>query len=471
MRWSLRYQIMVPMAAAMLAAIAALSGLNAYFAALRTTSMIEQQVADVARTLAESNFPLTEPVLRQMQGLSGAHFVLVDEHGHEISSDNEIDTAHLPRSDENGSSADLEFVSAIRLGDTQYYHTVLNLPSRRSTAQSQTLHVLYPEQSYRAAWRQAAQPSLVAGAVSLGVVVLIAVVIASRVTRPLRSLREQLGQIAEGHFDPVPLPRCNDEVRDLATSANRMADMLVRYEQNVRQTEQVRTLGHLVRGIAHQLRNSATGAQMALDIHRDECSQGRQSESLAVAARQLALIEKYLQKFLSLDARSPRTNTQLNFCELVNGLAPLLQPTAKHMAVKMEVVTPESPMFVEGDKDALEHVVLNLLLNAIEAAKQGNDSKTKASVFAEVSSTRDNRLRFMVKDTGDGPADEVASAVFEPFVTTKLHGTGLGLALAKDIVEAHRGSVSWERCNNMTHFSLEIPLMLGDTNLVETAGR
>ena len=66
----------------------------------------------------------------------------------------------------------------------------------------------------------------------------------------------------------------------------------------------------------------ATGAQMALDIHRDECPLGKESESLSVAARQLVLIEKYLQKFLSLDSRSPRLYAEVDFCRLVEGLVP-----------------------------------------------------------------------------------------------------------------------------------------------------
>ena len=451
---------MFPMAAAMLAAIIGLSGFSAFSAGRRTTSLIEQQVANVARTLTDSNFPLTPPVLRQMQGFAGATFVLVDEDGNRISSDSDLDTSVLPGFDASTSSGEVEFVDTIRVGSDQYYHTLLALPRRGSELQRQSLHVLYPERAYRDAWQSAAQPPLVMGAASLGIVALIALVIASRVSRPLRRLRMQIGRIAEGDFAPVPLPQCDDEVRDLATAVNRMAQMLESYEKEVRQTEKTRTLGHLVRGIAHQLRNSATGAQMALDIHREECPRGEESESLEVAARQLAFIEKYLQKFLSLDARSPRAYTSVDFCELVNGLVPLLRPTAKHVAVDMQVLMPKTGLVVHGDKDALEHVVLNLLMNAIEAAGRGKTDE--ATVCAEVSAITEQRLRLTVDDSGDGPASEIASAVFEPFVTDKPHGTGLGLSLAKDIVEAHQGSVSWERCRDRTRFLLEIPLLPGD---------
>ena len=445
----------------MLAAIVALSVLNAYFAGRRTTSLIERQIAEVTRTLGESNFPLTEKVLEQMQGLAGAHFVLVNERGSKVTSSAEIDLESLPNSTSGTNGERMEFVEPIQIGESRYYHALLELAPRSNRANRQSLHILYPERAYRDAWQQAAQPPLVIGGVSLLIVALIGFVIASRVSHPMDRLREQIGKIAEGCFAPMPLPRRNDEIRDLAVAVNRMAEMLAVYDREVRRTEQIRTLGHLVRGLAHQLRNSATGAQMALDIHREECPQGQESESLGVASRQLVFIEKYLQKFLSLDVRSQRVNEEVDFSVLVDGLIPLLRPTAKHVNVRLDILLPEKPLFIEGDEDALEHVVLNLLLNAIEAAERvpGIPGRTEAVVRAEVSRIGTNRMRFTVEDTGAGLDPEIAQELFEPFVTNKPHGTGLGLSLAKDIVEAHRGSIDWERDRDRTRFFVELPLI------------
>ncbi len=81
MRWPLRYQILAPFAAVMLLASAGVSLLDAYLAARSTERHIESQLREVARTLLESNFPLTDRVLRQTHGLSGAEFVLTTESG------------------------------------------------------------------------------------------------------------------------------------------------------------------------------------------------------------------------------------------------------------------------------------------------------------------------------------------------------------------------------------------------------
>jgi len=463
---------MVPMAAATLVAIVALSVLDAYLAARRATSLIERQIAEVTRTLAESNFPLTERVLQQMHGLAGAHFVLVDERGLVTSSRGDVDVALLPNSGARD-AVDLDFVAAIRVGDQAYYHALLSLPRRGAGAGPQRLHVLYPERAYRAAWQHAVKPPLVIGAASLVAVALIGAVIAYQVSRPLSDLRAHMGHIAEGEFVPVPLPRRNDEIRDLALAVNRMSEMLAKFEQEVRRTEQIRTLGHLVRGLAHQLRNSATGAVIAVDIHRHECPLGQENESMQVAARQLTLIEKFVRKFLSLDARSPRLHAPLNFVELVEGLIPLLRPTAAHVGVTLDVRLPAELLVIKGDWDALEHVVLNLLLNAIEAAERapGVAPIRDAAVCAEVLRRDSDRVCLVVEDTGPGPSADVAARMFEPFLTDKPHGTGLGLSLARGIVESHGGSIRWERRQTRTCFVVDLPLTEGRVERVETPGR
>jgi len=183
----------------------------------------------------------------------------------------------------------------------------------------------------------------VIGGLALLLVAAAAIVIASRVSRPLSRLREQVGRIAEGHFEPMPLPANADEIRDLSADVNRMAAMLTAYEATIRRTEQIRTLGQLGGAFAHQLRNSATGARMALDIHRQECPLGDRSESLEVGTRQLVLMEKYIQRFLSLGARRSRVLEQLDVVEVIASLLPLLGPTAKHVAFNWTPRCPPRP--------------------------------------------------------------------------------------------------------------------------------
>jgi len=102
---------------------------------------------------------------------------------------------------------------------------------------------------------------------------------------------------------------------------------------------------------------------------------------------------------------------------------------------------------------------LNLLLNAIEAAQQsGIHRSTQSRVCVEIGGAANETAELTISDSGAGLAETVAASLFEPFVTSKTEGAGLGLAVAKEIVVAHGGSIEWNRENGMTRFRVTIPL-------------
>ena len=169
----------------------------------------------------------------------------------------------------------------------------------RADGDSGSLVVLYSQERWSAATWQAAYPALVAGAVAVLAVVVVTTLLAQRFVRPIRRLGDQTARIAQGDFTPVGVGKVDDELRDLAVSINRMTERLGQYEREVRRSEQLRTLGQLGAGMAHQLRNAATGGRMAIELHQRQCAAAA-GEDLEVALRQLRLMESYLQRFLTL---------------------------------------------------------------------------------------------------------------------------------------------------------------------------
>jgi signal transduction histidine kinase len=226
--------------------------------------------------------------------------------------------------------------------------------------------------------------------------------------------------------------------------------------------------------MAHQMRNAATGCRMALDIHRTECPDGEETESLEVATRQLALMEKYLQRFLSLGRRSTGPAERLDVSELVTHVIPLVRPAAQHVGVRLDWGPPEKKLQVRGHAEDLEQVIVNLLLNAIEAVAQscgpnaGGD--VAISVRGEPSGASD-RVTIEVQDSGPGPAGEVAQRIFEPLITEKPDGTGLGLFVAKEIVEQHGGTIAWHRRDGRTCFLVSLPSLQPESARVEAISR
>jgi len=186
----------------------------------------------------------------------------------------------------------------VELPSGRYFHSVVALP-KLGDGKSR-LHILFPEADYDRAWQREVFPPIVFVALALPVVLMLSHWTASRIAGRVGRLHSHVDRIAGGEFDQFPLPDGDDEIRSLAAAVNRMSSMLASYEQEVRHTERMRTLAHLGGGIAHQLRNSATGLAMAVDLHADECPLAGASESLGVAKRQLRLMEQYIQRFLQL---------------------------------------------------------------------------------------------------------------------------------------------------------------------------
>ncbi|MHB8863135.1 MAG: sensor histidine kinase [Pirellulaceae bacterium] len=461
MKWPLKYQVLVPMALVMLGTIAALTALHAYLAVEQSTGRIADRIEDVTRTLATASYPLTEGVLRQLQGLAGADFVLVDHQGRVLAATRPV-AESLRVALSTGPDSDTAPAAApLQVAGERFIHQAVAVTPPRATDGVRRLHVLYPEQSYRRERRAAMVPPLIIGGVALVVVTLLAMTIASRVTRPLAVLRKHVQRIAQGDFRPGDVTGPDDEVHELARNINHMAQTLVQYEKQIRHAEQARTLTQLSGGLAHQLRNAVTGARMALDLHRAECPRGSDDESLDVAVRQLVLIEQYLQRFLMFSGERPGPCRELDLCELIAEVLPLVQPAARHTSVELVVDLVKAPQVVRGDCDALGQLVLNLLWNGIEAAGQMAAAATppRATVWIRVSDRPLGFVTLAVMDTGPGPPPDVAPRMFEPFISGKRDGIGLGLAVAKEVVDQHGGTISWRREEGKTMFEVRLPLV------------
>jgi len=472
MRWPLRNQILFPMLAVVFVVLAAATTLNVYLSVARTRSRIEGQVRAVAATLASASFPPSPTVLVQMRALSGAEFVVADRSGSVLAASDPQGLAASLRPPEPGPQHSFQLVQPVEVGPQRYFHSAVALPNASGPYRNALLHIYYPESSYEDAWREAAYPHLAVGAAGGFLVFLLAALIAARVGGPLARLRQQVDQIAGGDFRPLPLPARNDEIRDLAVAFNRMAEMLALYEEKVRAAEQLRTLGQLGGGIAHQLRNSVTGCRMALDLHRRQCA-AEDCESLEVALRQLTLMEKYIRRFLDRARGESAEPSPVELQALLARTLPLLTSSARHVGVDVQLTTPASPVIVEGDDEDLEQLVVNLVLNAIDAAAQRETSDDVASggrkspggsldVTAQrlvrvTLSVADDRVGLEVADSGKGPEPHVQGRMFDPLVTGKPDGAGLGLFIARDVAQRHGGSIHWQRRNNMTSFIVDLP--------------
>jgi signal transduction histidine kinase len=399
-----------------------------------------------------------------MKALSGAELAVTNANGRTIASSGlSGDLSSLSRVDGESARSGISQSRQVALGDRNYFHRVVFLRAREGD-QPELLHILFPEEEYERAWQREVFPPMGFVAVALPIVFLVSMATASRIANRVGRLHQQVDRIADGEFHPFDLPQGDDEIRSLALAVNRMAAMLADYEEKVRATERMSTLAHLGGGIAHQLRNSATGCAMAVDLHAGECPLGARSENLAVAKRQLRLMEQYIQRFLQLGKSSDSADMRpVDLAVLVDDLMPLVEPSARHAGVELTWTRGDADSTVLGDAERLGQMVINLLINAVEAASLDRArSRGPAQVRVELAVPSSGRVRLAVSDTGSGPPAGVEQRLFEPFVTEKPDGVGLGLSVAREIAEQHGGEIAWRRVDNQTLFTVDLPCVKGD---------
>jgi signal transduction histidine kinase len=456
-RLPLRRQILLPLLAIVALTLIGVSSAHVWLTSRLLRSAVDEQMRGVARTLNASTYPLETNVLRQVSGLSGAELVLVDEKSGAplAASDDAFREAKLPASAAPAQAAEHVGMQQIAtVGEHAYFYGVALLDRRASGGGRQLLRLFYPERTFQEARWQAIYPSLLVGAVALVFAIGLSSVVAARVTQPVQLLKRQTEQIAAGDFAVVEPPERDDELRDLALAVNRMAALLKSNADALRQHERTATLHQMGAGIAHQLRNAATGCRMAIDLARRQTPALAQDENLIIATRQLELMENYLQRFLTLGRTAQLEKRAIDLRDVIAGAARLVKPRAEHLHVTLAVPRGTEAAIVSADAKSLEQVLVNLLTNAIEACSV--PEVTSPEVRIEMTRERDV-WHVVVTDNGPGFDEQVRTRLGEPFVTTKPEGTGLGLAVAKEILAQHDGQLTWSTRAGWTRFEVALP--------------
>jgi signal transduction histidine kinase len=434
MRRPIQQQLLVPMLVVVLAGVAVASLAGAWLGAKFAREQEQENLRRLAGTLVDAGFPLSENVLRKMAGLSGADFAVLDHDGrlmHSTLSLSDTEVADLQRQDSAGGPLP-EF--SMNLSSSPYRAARLPIRTVPPQSEGQSLYALYPEEH----WDRVGLTTF----------------LARRFTSRVRQLSEQASAIAAGQFTSRSLPATDDELLDLATALNRMAEQLGRYEEQVRRSERLRTLGQIGAGIAHQLRNSATGALMALEFHQADLDASTDRESLDVALRQLRLMETSLKRFLHLGRGDQLPKQEVSLRALVEEILPLIGPACQHANIQLDWQRPEAEVVVTGEPDSLRQLLLNLLVNAIEAATRADG---QAGVIRVELDRTPTGTSLRVLDSGPGPTEAMSQRLFEPFATSKPDGTGLGLSVAREIATAHGAELTWQRIAETTCFELQFP--------------
>jgi hypothetical protein len=297
-----------------------------------------------------------------------------------------------------------------------------------------------------------------AGAICAVMVVVLAILI----QRPLVELQEKIARLRDGDLTTaVTFAKRQDEMGDLGRNFNDTVRQLRESREEIQRlhrtqmskSEHLATLGELAAGLAHEIRNPLAGIAGAIEIighDLPESSPGRQV--MQQVQHEVVDIKRTLFDLLAY----ARPREQEFYAADLNLTAAQAVGMARHQVlsrpIQIEIEpAPELPL-VEHDPVQIEQVLLNLLLNAIQATEGAG------RVLVTLGLNNASAL-ISVKDEGQGIRPENLAHLFRPFFTTKENGTGLGLSLARRIVEAHGGRIEVSSVQGQgTEFCLWLPI-------------
>jgi two-component system CheB/CheR fusion protein len=234
-------------------------------------------------------------------------------------------------------------------------------------------------------------------------------------------------------------------LRDL-TERKQAAQWRREHEMQLAQMLRTNTAGEFAAGLAHQLNQPLAALANDIAACQAEFAAGRAPRVRALLRHATAEAQRAgatLRRFRDLIRRQPARLARTDLRDILRDAAELMRPEMARHQVTFDVRLPSDPLIVRVDRVAIEQVVLNLMQNALEAVDAVRRRRQVSVHAIRVHATRDvgELARVSVEDNGPGIAAGMADRLFEPFFTTKKDGLGLGLTIARTIVEAHRGRI------------------------------
>ena len=286
---------------------------------------------------------------------------------------------------------------------------------------------------------------LVAGAGAVAICGVLLVVLTYTVQRPMVELQQKIAQLGAGDLNvSVSFARRNDEIGDLGRNFNHMVQQLRETREEIERlhntqmsrAEHLATLGELATGLAHEIRNPLAGIAGVIEIiGRDLPPTSPAHVVLNDVREEIARINQIVTDLLQA-ARPRRPKMRKSDLNTTVEHAVMLGHQ-QALAESIEVSLRKDPSLppVEHDSDQIHQVLLNLLLNALQAIDRGGRVRVTVKPLGKTAAAVE------VADNGRGIAPENLPNIFRPFYTTKGDGTGLGLSLARRIVEDHHGRI------------------------------
>lgn len=282
-----------------------------------------------------------------------------------------------------------------------------------------------------------------------------------RFLQPVQSLHREVQRFGRGELDQRVAIGTQDEIGELGTAFNDMADSLKqlveREVESARELAQARNLATAASSkVTHEVGNLLNSIGATLHILKNDQLGAGSRKAVEIMEKDAERVRTFIRNFLQFTEK-PELNLQRASLEgTLRELLYVFRTQAESRGIELHLDWPAELTPVTVDLGLIHQTFNNLIKNALEAIESGGRIEITGSVGGDF-------LEVRIANTGSGMSPEVQDRIFDPFFTTKgKQGTGLGLSICKTVIEAHRGTVACHsEAGQGTIFVLRLPCGLG----------
>ncbi len=207
-------------------------------------------------------------------------------------------------------------------------------------------------------------------------------------------------------------------------------------------SQKMSLVGRIAAGVAHEIKNPLASIKGAVEIINDKDTASDEKEEFSkIVFKEIKRIDNSLKDFLAFARPRESELTKLDLSNTINETLKQMEGQLSKNRINItKNIKPD--LYIRGDKEKTHQIVLNLLLNAIDASDENSE------INIDLTKTN-NQVVLKIKDTGEGISVENQKKILEPFYTTKTSGTGLGLSIVDAIIKSHKGILKIESQPNL----------------------
>ncbi|WP_413733402.1 two-component system sensor histidine kinase AtoS [Sodalis sp. RH21] len=206
-------------------------------------------------------------------------------------------------------------------------------------------------------------------------------------------------------------------------------------QRHIAQAERLATLGELMAGVAHEIRNPLTAISGFVQYLKEDEKDPQRVEYIQIILQEVRSINKVIEQLLEFARPHRRSFQPIAIDQIIRETLVLVHTNALNSRIDFHILLDETVPEIEADAGLLKQVMLNLMINAVQAIPARGD------VTISTGLQKPNKIRIQITDTGIGMSPETRKKIFTPFFTTKPSGTGLGLSIAQRIINDHAGDI------------------------------